>query len=235
MVPIHRSEDQAVLGSTSLSFALSVSHDRVERIRKNIAEHRSALAGVYVLLVEPLSVQNLTGATGTSDVLPTVVATTIALSTTFASTSTVSSVSVDDYIIADADNEKIVQLNVEEENQGKGEGSVADMVEVEFEKEDASVHLYGPSFWGTSFHHMFRVAPASLLLLLDTPGFKLVLRELSSKLTSRASSFLTTSTSAALSVGMPISAGMIASVPYVNEKGASPLLDLIMVRCAHRT
>ncbi|GJT27510.1 hypothetical protein Tco_0907785 [Tanacetum coccineum] len=136
MVPIHRSEDQAVLGSTSLSFALSVSHGRVERIRKNIAEHRSALAGVYVPLVKPLSVQSLTGATGTSDVLPTAVATTTALSTTFASASTVPSVSVDDYIIADADNEENVQLNVEEEKQGKGEGSVAGMVEVEFEKEE---------------------------------------------------------------------------------------------------
>ncbi|GJS83591.1 hypothetical protein Tco_0750132 [Tanacetum coccineum] len=104
MVPIHRSEDQAVLGSTSLSFALSVSHDRVERIRKNIAEHRSALAGVYVPLVEPLSVQNLTGAAGTSDVLPTTVATTTALSTTFAYESTVPSVSVDDYIIANEEN-----------------------------------------------------------------------------------------------------------------------------------
>ncbi|GKB39632.1 hypothetical protein Tco_0884574 [Tanacetum coccineum] len=104
MVPIHRSEDQAVLGSTSLSFALSVSHDRVERIRKNIAEHRSALAGVYVPLVEPLSVQNLTGAAGTSDVLPTAVATTTALSTTFASAITVPSVSVDDYIIAVEEN-----------------------------------------------------------------------------------------------------------------------------------
>ncbi|GJR80117.1 hypothetical protein Tco_0150902 [Tanacetum coccineum] len=109
---------------------------QVERIRKNIAEHRSALAGVYVPLVEPLSVQNLTGATGTSDVLPTAVATTTALSTTFASASTVLSVSVDDYIIADADNEENVQLNVEEEKQGKGEGSAAGMVEVEFEKEE---------------------------------------------------------------------------------------------------
>ncbi|GJW38240.1 hypothetical protein Tco_0064085 [Tanacetum coccineum] len=85
MVLIHRSEDQAVLGSTSLSFALNISHDRVKQTRKNIAEHRSALAGVYVPLVEPLSIQNLTGAAGTSDVLPTAVATTTALSTTFAS------------------------------------------------------------------------------------------------------------------------------------------------------
>ncbi|GKF18251.1 hypothetical protein Tco_0063169, partial [Tanacetum coccineum] len=32
--------------STSLLFALSVSRDRVERIRKNIAEHRFALTGI---------------------------------------------------------------------------------------------------------------------------------------------------------------------------------------------
>ncbi|GKG09742.1 hypothetical protein Tco_0338488 [Tanacetum coccineum] len=57
--------------------------------RKNIAKHRSALAGVYALLVEPLSVQNLTGVAGTFDVLPTAVATTTALSTTFASAITV--------------------------------------------------------------------------------------------------------------------------------------------------
>ncbi|GJY43374.1 hypothetical protein Tco_0431587 [Tanacetum coccineum] len=107
MVPIHRSEDQAVLGSTSLLFALSVSRDRVERIRKNITEHRSALTGVYVPLVEPLSVQNLTGAAGTSDVLPSAVATTTALSTTFAYASIVLSVSVDDYIISDEENEEM--------------------------------------------------------------------------------------------------------------------------------
>ncbi|GJT19045.1 hypothetical protein Tco_0877751, partial [Tanacetum coccineum] len=104
MVLIHRSEDQAVLGSTSLSFALNISHDRVKQTRKNIAEHRSALAGVYVPLVEPLSIQNLTGAAGTSDVLPTAVATTTTLSTTFSSAVTVPSVSVDDYIIADEEN-----------------------------------------------------------------------------------------------------------------------------------
>ncbi|GKF86128.1 hypothetical protein Tco_0253955, partial [Tanacetum coccineum] len=46
-----------------------------------------------------------------------------ALSTTFASASTVPSVSVDDYIIVDEENEENVQLDVEEEKQGKGEGS----------------------------------------------------------------------------------------------------------------
>ncbi|GJY22698.1 hypothetical protein Tco_0396356 [Tanacetum coccineum] len=55
------------------------------------------------------------------------------------------------------------------------------------------------------------------------------------RLISKASSFYTISTSAVLSVGMPISAGMTAFVPYVSEKGVSPLLDLIIVRCAQRT
>ncbi|GKG55686.1 hypothetical protein Tco_0574580, partial [Tanacetum coccineum] len=40
------------------------------------------------------------------------------------------------YIIADADNEENVQLNVEDEKQGKGEGSDAGMVKVEFENEE---------------------------------------------------------------------------------------------------
>ncbi|GJX34233.1 hypothetical protein Tco_0245790 [Tanacetum coccineum] len=58
---------------------------------------------------------------------------------------------------------------------------------------------------------------------------------LRSKFISKDSSFFIKSTSAVRSVGMPISAGMTASVPYVSENGVSPLLDLIMVRCAHRT
>ncbi|GKG33913.1 hypothetical protein Tco_0434072, partial [Tanacetum coccineum] len=31
-LPIHRPEDQVVLGETSLSFALSVAHSRIERL-----------------------------------------------------------------------------------------------------------------------------------------------------------------------------------------------------------
>nr|GEU51265.1 hypothetical protein [Tanacetum cinerariifolium] len=51
-----------------------------------------------------------------------------------------------------------------------------------------------------------------------------------SRLISKSSSFFTKSTSAVLNVGMPISAGMTAFVPYVNENRVSPLLDFIMVR-----
>ncbi|GJX13492.1 hypothetical protein Tco_0205250 [Tanacetum coccineum] len=58
-VPNHRSKDQVVLGETSLSFALSVSHSRVEQIRENIVARRSTLIGVWTPLSEPLSVTSL--------------------------------------------------------------------------------------------------------------------------------------------------------------------------------
>ncbi|GKE92719.1 hypothetical protein Tco_1573814 [Tanacetum coccineum] len=59
---IHRSEDQVVLGETSLSFYLSVAHSRVERIRESVAAQRPFLADAMVSLVEPLSAKILTGA-----------------------------------------------------------------------------------------------------------------------------------------------------------------------------
>ncbi|GJW36292.1 hypothetical protein Tco_0059212 [Tanacetum coccineum] len=51
-----RSEDQAVLGETSLSFSLSVSHSRVEQIMANIAAERSALLDVWTPISELFSV-----------------------------------------------------------------------------------------------------------------------------------------------------------------------------------
>ncbi|GKA84643.1 hypothetical protein Tco_0806238, partial [Tanacetum coccineum] len=90
----------------------------------------SALAGVFAPLAEPFSVQSLTSAANTSDVAPSAAATTTALSTTFASASTIPPVSVDDYVVADVVNEGNVQPNVEY----KGEGSAA--ADINFEKEE---------------------------------------------------------------------------------------------------
>ncbi|GJX90136.1 hypothetical protein Tco_0343462 [Tanacetum coccineum] len=59
-VPIHRSEDQVVLGETSLSFALSGSHSRVGQIRANIVEEQSALLDVWTPLSEPFSIPLIT-------------------------------------------------------------------------------------------------------------------------------------------------------------------------------
>ncbi|GKA73757.1 hypothetical protein Tco_0780059 [Tanacetum coccineum] len=97
-VPIHRSKDQVVLGETSLSFTLSVSHSRIKRIRENVAAQQLALIGVWNHLSEPLSVQNLTGAAS--------------MSTTFASTSSIPPITIEDYEIADADGQEGGQESV---------------------------------------------------------------------------------------------------------------------------
>nr|GEZ00826.1 hypothetical protein [Tanacetum cinerariifolium] len=57
----HGKADQVVLGETSLSLALTVSHFRVKKIRKNVTAQRSALIDVWVPLVDRLSAENLIG------------------------------------------------------------------------------------------------------------------------------------------------------------------------------
>ncbi|GJX17052.1 hypothetical protein Tco_0217884, partial [Tanacetum coccineum] len=81
MVPIHHSLDQTVVGATSLSFSLDVSRNRVQKIRYNIANHRSALHDVFVSIVEPWSSVALEGMEST---FGTVLETTMTLSITFA-------------------------------------------------------------------------------------------------------------------------------------------------------
>ncbi|GJZ83895.1 hypothetical protein Tco_0649068 [Tanacetum coccineum] len=102
MLPIYRSEDQVVLGETSLSFALSVTHYRVERIKENVAAKRSALI--------------------------VTIATTTALSTTFASASSIPPITIEYYEIVGTDGPK--------DAQGNGRGNVAPFPTIEFEKEE---------------------------------------------------------------------------------------------------
>ncbi|GJV91683.1 hypothetical protein Tco_1539496 [Tanacetum coccineum] len=78
VLPIHRPEDQVVIGETSLSFSLDVVHAR------------------------PLSAANLVGEASTSCVSAAVAATT-ALSTTFVQASSVPPVPVSDYEVADTE------------------------------------------------------------------------------------------------------------------------------------
>nr|GEV60045.1 hypothetical protein [Tanacetum cinerariifolium] len=87
MLLIHWLEDQVVIGETFLSFSLDVAHARVQRIRGDDAAHRLFLADAMVLLIEPLSVKNLTGEASTFGVPAT--ATTTSLSATFIQASTV--------------------------------------------------------------------------------------------------------------------------------------------------
>nr|GEV51254.1 hypothetical protein [Tanacetum cinerariifolium] len=81
-------------------------------IYRNVAAQQSALVDVLVPLVEPLSAENLTGVVGTSNSVPTIVATTTALSTTFASTSSVHHITIDDYEVVSADGQEDAQGNV---------------------------------------------------------------------------------------------------------------------------
>ncbi|GKB41441.1 hypothetical protein Tco_0886383 [Tanacetum coccineum] len=94
LVPIHHSPDRTVIGATSLLFSLDVSRNRVQKIKNNIANHRSALRDVFVPLVEPLSSAALEGMESTSG---TAHETTTALSVTFASASSIPPISTDNY------------------------------------------------------------------------------------------------------------------------------------------
>nr|GFA95559.1 hypothetical protein [Tanacetum cinerariifolium] len=102
-VPIHHSSDQRVISAFALSLSLDVSHSRVRRIKENIANHVSALRGVFVPLSEPLSVAALEGTEGTSGSAHN---TTTALSVTFVFASTILPNSTDDYEVAHADCQK---------------------------------------------------------------------------------------------------------------------------------
>nr|GEU57487.1 putative reverse transcriptase domain-containing protein [Tanacetum cinerariifolium] len=128
MLPIYRPEDQVVIDETSLSFSLSVSHSRVEKIRENMLAQRSALVDDWVPLVDPLSAKNLMGAVGTSDSMPVTIATTTALSTTFTSASSVPLITIEDYEITSTDGQEGAQGNIP--------GNVASFPIVKFEKEE---------------------------------------------------------------------------------------------------
>ncbi|GJR45146.1 hypothetical protein Tco_1313249 [Tanacetum coccineum] len=99
MIPIHRLEDQVVIGETSLSFSLDVAHTRVQRLRGNDAAQKLSISDALVPLVKPLSAETLVGEVGTFRVPAT--ATTIALSTAFIQASTVPPVPVTDHEVSD--------------------------------------------------------------------------------------------------------------------------------------
>nr|GEV59995.1 hypothetical protein [Tanacetum cinerariifolium] len=79
---------------------------KLQNIRENTANHISVLCDVFVSLFEPFSTSALTGVEGSSGTVPAT-ATTMALSTTLASTSTVNPIFPDDYKFADVDDEAV--------------------------------------------------------------------------------------------------------------------------------
>ncbi|GJT35390.1 hypothetical protein Tco_0925809 [Tanacetum coccineum] len=113
MVPIHHSPDKVVISATALSLDFDVSSILVQKIKENIANQRSVLHDIFVPLSEPFSATVLTGTEGTSDVVPATADTTTALSTTFASASTIAPISVDDYEVMGTDDQADTDGNAE--------------------------------------------------------------------------------------------------------------------------
>ncbi|GKE59493.1 hypothetical protein Tco_1498678, partial [Tanacetum coccineum] len=97
------SPNQTIVGDTTLSLSLDVSHARVRKIKENIVNYRSALHDVFVPLAEPFSTAALQGAEGTFGAPPN---TTTALSVTFVSASTILLISTDDYEVIHADGQE---------------------------------------------------------------------------------------------------------------------------------
>ncbi|GJV84458.1 hypothetical protein Tco_1524356 [Tanacetum coccineum] len=108
MVPIHHSPDQRVIGASALSLSLDVSSSRVQRIKENIANHRSALHDIFVPLSEPFSATALTG----TEVISAPIDTASAPSTTLASVSTIIPISIEDYEVAGTDGQEAVNESV---------------------------------------------------------------------------------------------------------------------------
>ncbi|GJX38485.1 hypothetical protein Tco_0251788 [Tanacetum coccineum] len=178
MLPIHRLEDQVVIGETSLSFSLDLAYARVWKLKESDASRQLSIFDALVPIVKPLSVENLIGEANTLGV-PAAVATTTALSTNFVEAGSVSPIP-------------------------HAETSPSSIV---FEKEELD----------TTPEHTSASAKLPALFCMD--GLIAPVHEIS-RLISKASSFCTMSTSAFLMVGMPISTGITAYVPYGLEVGS---------------
>ncbi|GKB05189.1 hypothetical protein Tco_0833384 [Tanacetum coccineum] len=111
---IYHLPDKVVIAATTLSLALDVSSIYVRKIKENISNQRSVMHDVFVPLSEPLSAAVLTGTEGTSDTVPAYADTTTALSTTFASASTIAPISVDDYEVEGTDDQADADVNTDE-------------------------------------------------------------------------------------------------------------------------
>ncbi|GKG51500.1 hypothetical protein Tco_0541884, partial [Tanacetum coccineum] len=83
MLPVHRPEDNVVLGETSLSSSLQVIHSRVQRVKGEVMAQRLSLTDFMIPLAEPLSSKSLIGKASTS-VIPATTNVEMTLSTTFA-------------------------------------------------------------------------------------------------------------------------------------------------------
>ncbi|GJS47342.1 hypothetical protein Tco_0597463 [Tanacetum coccineum] len=127
MVPIHHSPDQRVIGASALSLSLDVSSSRVQRIRENIANHRSALRDVFVPLSDPLSAAALTD----TKVISATIDTSAAPSTTLAFVSTITPISIEDYEVAGTGGQEAVNESVPNDATGRNVNPFPNVDDVE--------------------------------------------------------------------------------------------------------
>ncbi|GKE63010.1 hypothetical protein Tco_1513377, partial [Tanacetum coccineum] len=90
--------------------------ERLGLNEENIVSHRSLFQDVFIPLAEPFSAAAITGTEGTSDAVPATADTTAALFVTFASASTVTPISIDDYEVTGTDDQAAANDNVADEN-----------------------------------------------------------------------------------------------------------------------
>nr|GEX95387.1 hypothetical protein [Tanacetum cinerariifolium] len=243
MVPVHHSPDRVFVGATSLSFALDVSDAWVRKIRENITSQMPALRDVFTPISEPFSAEVLTGTEGTFDVVPAPITT--ALSVTSVTASTILPISTDDYEIAHTKGGEDVVADVEvvadEGADPFPDIALFKVADIPCSRKGVSIAVSKPV---CSFAQCFRdfvwslplrskLAPVFRMACFVVPVDKVRMEACvsdpgRSNLIPKASLFLTISIFVVLKVGMPISDGITASAPYVNENGVSPLLDLIM-------
>ena len=127
MVPVHRKEDQAVIGTRALTLSLGFSQGRIEKIRRNMVDRRSALEGVLNSLFGPQLHEDVIDEAGTSGASPLVTSVST-LSTTFATAIPIPSVSIEDYNVTGEDGQP--------QGQGARGASIGDALDQELTEED---------------------------------------------------------------------------------------------------
>ncbi|GJW67858.1 hypothetical protein Tco_0122282 [Tanacetum coccineum] len=164
-------------------------------------EKRLSLMDVMVPLAEPLSSQSLIGEASTS-AAPATAEPITTISITFESFGVVPPLSISDYQVLDPEpHDEDPPVTTFEEKE-------LDTIPKMFSLRSLSLYAPLPNAFVTSYgpSHLGPSLPPSSAWLISLSGRRV------------------------LKVGMPISTGITACVPYVSENGVSPLLDLIIVR-----
>ncbi|GKC92034.1 hypothetical protein Tco_1157476 [Tanacetum coccineum] len=222
MLPIHRPEDNVVLGETSLYFSLEVIHNRIQRIRGDAEARRLSLSDAMVPLIEPFSSENLLGEASTSGV-PVTADVVTTLSTTFAQSVSVlvPPLLVADYRVVHWATVEPAAMAVLSTLAWEGclhfmDVTSLKVTDVLSSQKEFSIAVPELVSWLEARVADFEVVVFFYfaLLLASRIAACSLLSSKRSRLISMDSSFCSMSISAVLKVGMPISAGMTAFVPY---------------------